>query len=110
MNLVDKWNSQTLEQHDIKTWLLKQTRTKDLMKAGLLTDENIDHVAMCIHHIFQWYWGKRDLGHFLTAVVKNNFSQACGRADTANSYALPLYAIYLYNHAPIDYKQKALAL
>ena len=105
--LHGKWLDQTLEQRDIKTWLLQQTHIKELMKADLLTDKDVDHVANCIHHIYGWYHGKQNLGHFLTAIVENNLMEACGRADTANTLCLPIYAMYLYNYAPDDYKQKA---
>lgn len=39
-------------------------------------------------------------GHFLTAVLTNDLSQAVGRADEENLHALPAYVGYLYNEAP----------
>ncbi len=39
-------------------------------------------------------------GDFLTAVIQNNLSEACSRADDENMRNLPAYAAYLYNEAP----------
>lgn len=107
MDLLAKWNNQTLEQTDIKEWLLQQLQIQELLSADLLTTKDVDHVAMCIHHIYLWYHNKQPLGHFLTAVVQNKFGETCGRADITNSKVLPIYATYLYNYAPMDYKKKA---
>jgi hypothetical protein len=40
------------------------------------------------------------VGDFLTAVLENNLSEACGRADDDNLENLPAYVAYLYNEAP----------
>lgn len=40
------------------------------------------------------------VGDFLTAVLSNDLSEACGRADDNNLANLPAYAAYLYNEAP----------
>ena len=39
---------------------------------------------------------------FLTAVIQNNLSEACGQADDENIQNLPTYAAYFYNEAPSD--------
>ena len=39
-------------------------------------------------------------GHFLTAVLSNDFMEACGRADADNLDALRAWAAVLYNAAP----------
>jgi hypothetical protein len=39
-------------------------------------------------------------GHFLMAVLENNLSEACGRADDENMENLPAYVGYLYNETP----------
>ena len=38
------------------------------------------------------------VGDFLTAVLENNLSEACGRDDNLEN--LPAYVAYLYNEAP----------
>ena len=39
-------------------------------------------------------------GSFLTAVICNDLSDACGRADETNLRNLPAFVAYLYNEAP----------
>lgn len=39
-------------------------------------------------------------GDFLSAVLANDLSEACGRADDENLANLPAYVAYLYNEAP----------
>lgn len=39
-------------------------------------------------------------GDFLTAVIENDLSEACGRADDENMRNLPAYAAYFYNETP----------
>lgn len=39
-------------------------------------------------------------GDFLLAVLTNNLSEACGRADDINIQLLPVYSAWLYNEAP----------
>lgn len=39
-------------------------------------------------------------GGFLMAILENNLSAACGRADAENIANLPAYVGYLYNEAP----------
>ena len=41
-----------------------------------------------------------ETGDFLTAVITNNFSEACARADDENLENLPAYAAFFYNEAP----------
>ena len=40
------------------------------------------------------------LGHFLTAVLENNLSEAVGRADEDNLKNLPAFVGYMYNEMP----------
>lgn len=39
-------------------------------------------------------------GSFLTAILANDFTEACMRADDENLRNLPAYAAYLYNELP----------
>jgi len=39
-------------------------------------------------------------GDFLMAVLENNLSEACGRADDDNIENLPAFCAFLYNEAP----------
>ena len=41
-------------------------------------------------------------GHFLMAVLANDLTEACGRADDSNRVALAEYISVLHNHAPSE--------
>ena len=108
--LYDKFMDQTLSKEDIVAWLKDQGLVKHLVEHGALTERDLEHVAKCMWHIYFWYWKDFPIGHFLTAVLKNDFVEACGRADSVNQLLLPMYALFLYNHVPIDYRVKARGL
>jgi hypothetical protein len=40
------------------------------------------------------------VGHFLTAVLSNDLSEACGRADDTSAAYLVRIVKWLYNHVP----------
>lgn len=42
----------------------------------------------------------RQPGDFLLAVLSNDLTAACGRADVSNRRLLPEYIEFLYNYAP----------
>ena len=68
-----------------------------------------DHIVNQLCTIVKWYDGKRslsDLGHFLKAVIQNDFINATCRADLANYRCLCVYAKFLYNMIPMDYVEK----
>ena len=75
-----------------------------------VTTAELDHVAMCMHHIWQWYFEGKPLGDFLLAVVQDKFAEACVRADDVNRKMLYHYAIFLANKIGGDYRSKALGL
>ena len=74
-----------------------------------LTSDELDHVARCCDHISRWYYEDYPLGDFLTAVVRNNLTEAVFQADYINIRALKLYAWFLTWNLPADWRQKALA-
>jgi hypothetical protein len=43
---------------------------------------------------------RRPPGHFLTAVLSNDLTDAVGRGDNTNLQALPQYVRFLYSSAP----------
>jgi len=71
-----------------------------------LADEEVSHIVDCLEAIQQWYDLDWPLGHFLTAVVRDRFVDACCLADDTNSKALILYALYVHNKLPANYKDK----
>ena len=88
-----------MEQSDIRQWLNSNAKG--------LTDEELDHIAMCMHHMYRWYHGGYPIGDFLTAVVQDKFSEACFRADDINRKAFYLYALFLANKIFYNHRIKA---
>ncbi len=90
---------------------MNQTEIREWVKRNkgdiTLTTEDIYHVAMCLEHIQKWYFEGYPLGSFLTAIVNDNFCEACFRADDINLRALKLYAYFMHNHLPDDWREKA---
>jgi len=85
---------------NIKEWVYQNT--KGLMPEQSFTDEELDHVTMGCEHLYEWATTDRTLGHFLAAVVDNNFRVACTKADIINRKALYLYAMFMFNRMPAD--------
>jgi len=99
---------QTLE--EIEEWLRTEL-TPDKREKRNITDEDMQQILRCLHSIAKWYWtGEEVLGHFLTYVVQNDFIKASTQADGSNVKALDVYARFLYNRLPSDWRLKALAL
>ncbi len=97
-----------LTKEDIRKWVADNA-------GGLMPDitfnlDEIDHISMCMEHIYKWYHEGYPIGNFLTAVVRNDFSEACFRADDTNRKALYLYALFCANKIGYDYRQKALGV
>jgi hypothetical protein len=88
----------------IRAWVKVQSEAK------AFDTEQIDEVAQGLFRMCQWYEGKpASFGHFLTAVLSNDFVKAVNRADLTNRASLPIYARFLYNEFPADYKEKWMA-
>ncbi len=95
-----------ITREDIRKWVADNA-------SGLMPDINfepdeIDHISMCMEHIYKWYHEGYPIGDFLTAVVRNDFSEACFQADDTNRKALYLYALFCANKIGSDYRDKAL--
>jgi len=91
---------------DIRKWVGENA--KALMQSTHFSISDLDHITMCMEHIYAWYHYDYPVGGFLTAVLKDNFMEACLHADDINRKALYLYALFLANKIPSDYKRKAL--
>ena len=89
---------------EIKTWV---ENNKTSMPEVSFTPDELSHIARCMHHISQWYYEDYPIGKFLTAVVKDDFCEACFQADNINRKSLFLYALFLANKLPLDYQVKA---
>lgn len=94
-----------MQQSDIKKWV--EDNASGLMPYTSFAPDEIKHIAMCMHHIYRWYYEGYPLGDFLAAVVRNDFREACIQADDTNRKALYLYAMFVLNKIPFDYIEKA---
>ena len=94
-----------MDKADIRSWV--QDNAEGLMPEMKFSSDDLDHIAMCMDHIRRWYYEDYPIGRFLTAVVRNDFSEACFQADSVNKRALYLYALFLANKLPLDYRRKA---
>ena len=65
------------------------------------------HIVSCLSHLQRWYYDGSPIGDFLTAVVKDKFTDACCQADATNQKALVIYAKFCYNKLPGGYREKA---
>ena len=63
--------------------------------------DHLNHLPPHMHAaITDWIERGWQPGDFLTALLSNDFMEACGRADEHNLAALSAWAVYLYNYAP----------
>lgn len=94
-----------LDETDIRGWVERNAVV--LLPDARFTSEEIDHIAMCLHHIYRWYNEGYPIGGFLSAIVRNDFLGTCLRADSVNQRALYLYALFCANKIGVDYQDKA---
>lgn len=95
---------------EIREWLLNELSPQQRENRNI-TDEDLADILRCLHDLASWYWDKNvTLGHFLTYVVQNDFVKASTQADGSNVKALDIYARFLYNRLPEDWRKHGLAL
>jgi len=94
-----------MERKEIRDWV--KDNAYGLMPTVDFNDEDFDHIAMCMEHISLWYFEGYPIGDFLTAVVRNDFMNASLLADNVNQKSLYLYALFMANKIPADYRTKA---
>ena len=95
-----------MDKRSIGQWV--SDNASALMPTTDFTPSELDHIVMCMDHIYRWCQEEYPIGDFLAAVVRNDFSEACFLADDTNRKALYLYALFLANKVPFDYKAKAM--
>lgn len=92
------------EESEIRKWVKGESEGEHL------SVEETAHVVLCLRDIVLWYGGGLpgyELDPFMVAVVKNDFTMACAQADDINKKVLPLYAKFLFNNLPGDWREKA---
>lgn len=110
---MSEWIKGTLTKEDIATWLKQNLNKRDILILKGLPygtdkkyEENFEHLLDCLWSIYNWYTKNWQPGHFLSAILRNDFMEATGRADDINVKMLDIYAKFLYNEVPGDYKEK----
>ena len=103
-DLTAKWQDKTLSHNDIFEYLLEDAAD---MSGRDIPEQELHHIAECCHHLYLWSVGKLpSLGDFLTAVVKNDLMKAVSHADRTNMRSLWVYAVFIYNVAPVGWNKK----
>lgn len=75
----------------------------DLTEAGLLAHARRANVPEGLHEgLIAYILTGRPTGHFLRAILENDLSEACNRADEDTKYRLYDIVCFLYNYAPAD--------
>src|SRR5688572_25670613 len=81
------------------------SRCAALMMSGFyLRPTHVDYVDERIRIALD-DWGSGEVpftGDFLRAVLSNDLTEACGRADDYNLLTLPAIVAYVYNNLPAD--------
>jgi hypothetical protein len=100
LDLNFKWVNRELEKFEVVDWLLDQPET-----LTMITHQEVDHVASCIMSIYNWRHDNMKMGHFCTALMRNDLVGAAGCADGTNKKALFLYAMFMYNVLPANWRE-----
>jgi len=74
---------------------------------GVMMLEEAEHIAAGLESLELWYYSDIPPGDFIEAVVSNDLMEALGCADDTNFKYLYLYATYLHNNMPADWREKA---
>ena len=89
---------------EIKQWVVSAIAMN--LPAVPFTEEDTDHITLCLSHLQRRYWEGFPVGDFLQAILRNDLAEACNRADDANLKGLALYPAFMRNHLPGDWRTK----
>lgn len=111
--LYDKWMDASLTRDDIQ---VEVHRLAENISIGLphekrklstmLTEADLQHIGMCLHHLYIWWRDNESVGSFLGAFIENNVTRTFQMADSINWLGLGIYIEYLHWHAPQDWRIK----
>lgn len=98
-----------MENSQIREWLERELPEKTREERNM-KEEDLNEIERLLKDLNDWYYDPvhTSLGHFLTYVVKNDFVNASCQADSTNVKALDVYARFVYNRLPKDWRSKAL--
>lgn len=103
-DLTDRWVAKTLTREQIYDYLVN-----DVIGMGgrEMSVSNLQHVAECCHHLYQWATHQLpSVGNFLTAVIANDLMKSIQYADETNRDLLWVYVIFMYNVAPSGWRER----
>ncbi len=81
----------------IREWVVSNVK---LMSDTTFILDGVDHLVLCLEHLYRHYTEGYPIGDFLSAVADNSLSEAVVRADDVNRKALYLYVLFLANELP----------
>lgn len=93
-DLTTLWNEYALTKEDVEGYIRNSATRREL------TEEEIKHITDCCWGIYCYCVKSTPPGHFLTAMLRNDFLTTVGAADITNVKNLDIYAMFLYNVAP----------
>ena len=99
--LTDEWLEGTLKRDTVRDYLMY-----NLGALRHMSVTELEHVADLCFKLFEWSAKGTPAGDFLTAVIKNDLSEAAGRADATNMHQLWIYPAFIYNVAPRNWRDK----
>ena len=89
-----------LDNPSIREWVASNADATLPLPRIRFTRDELDHITMCLEHLYRYYTEGYPVGDFLLAVADNNLSEAVARADDVNRKALYLYVLFLANKLP----------
>ena len=109
--LFGKWMDGSLTREDIQVEVNRLSENIDIglpherrKLNTMLSPTNLQHIGMCLHHIYLWWLDNKSLGSFLWAFIKNDLTSTFQKADSVNWLGLGIYIEYLHWHAPQDWR------
>lgn len=111
--LFNKWVDGSLTRDDIQ---VEVNRLAENISIGLpheqrklstmLSESDLQHIGMCLEHIYLWWRDNKAIGKFLRAFIGNNLTRTFQNADSINWIGLGIYIEYLHWNAPGSWRTK----
>lgn len=112
-DLFHKWVDGSLTREEIQ---VEVNRLAENISIGLpheqrklstmLSESDLQHIGMCLEHIYLWWRDNKAIGKFLRAFIGNNLTRTFQMADSVNWIGLGIYIEYLHWNAPGSWRTK----
>jgi len=96
VSLTEKWLDGSFAEEDVRGWLGQN--------APGIGPDGVQAVVRCIMSIYNWRRHGWPPGGFATALLRNDFVGAGVRADKHNRDVLWVYAFFMDNVFPCDWR------